>query len=56
LRTHLDASRPRGFSRFIGRADEMATLRLALRRATERNGQVLGVVGEAGVGRSRLCL
>jgi adenylate cyclase len=49
-------SRSRGFSRFVGRADEMATLELALHGATEGNGQVVGVVGEAGVGKSRLCL
>jgi class 3 adenylate cyclase/tetratricopeptide (TPR) repeat protein len=56
LRTRLDLSRSRGFSRFVGRADEMATLELALHRATEGSGQVVGVVGEAGVGKSRLCL
>jgi tetratricopeptide (TPR) repeat protein len=55
-RTRLERSRARGFSRFVGRADEMATLELALHRATEGNGQVVGVVGEAGVGKSRLCL
>ncbi len=30
LRTRLDASRARGFSRFVGRADEMATLEIAI--------------------------
>jgi adenylate cyclase len=49
-------ARRRGFSRFVGRADEMATLELAFHRATEGDGQVVGVVGEAGVGKSRLCL
>jgi class 3 adenylate cyclase len=56
LRTRLDMARSRGFSRFVGRVDEMATLEGALHRAIEGNGQVLGVVGEAGVGKSRLCL
>ena len=56
LRTRLDVSRSRGFARFVGRADELATLETALHRATEGNGQVVGVVGEAGVGKSRLCL
>jgi class 3 adenylate cyclase/tetratricopeptide (TPR) repeat protein len=55
LRTRLDVSRMRGFSKFVGRADEMATLEAALERAIQRNGQVIGVVGEAGVGKSRLC-
>jgi adenylate cyclase len=34
----------------------MAALDTALQRAREGNGQVVGVVGEAGVGKSRLCL
>ena len=56
LRTRLDVSRARGFTRFVGRADEMATVQAALSRAIEGNGQVVGVVGEPGVGKSRLCL
>ncbi len=55
LRTRLDVSRTRGFSKFVGRADEMAALEAALERAIQGNGQVVGVVGEAGVGKSRLC-
>jgi class 3 adenylate cyclase len=55
LRTRLEVSRARGFSRFVGRADEMATLELALHRSVEGSGQVVGVLGEAGVGKSRLC-
>src|SRR5207249_5204190 len=55
LRTRLDLSRARGFSRFVGRADEMATLEAALARALDGQGQVVGVVAEAGVGKSRLC-
>jgi adenylate cyclase len=56
MRTRLDVSRSRGFLRFVGRADEMAALDTALQRARDGNGQVVGVVGEAGVGKSRLCL
>ncbi len=55
LRTRLEASRARGFSRFVGRADEMAALEAALARAVAGNGQVVGVVAEAGTGKSRLC-
>jgi class 3 adenylate cyclase/tetratricopeptide (TPR) repeat protein len=55
LRTRLDVARLRGFTRFVGRHDEMATLEAALHRALEGHGQVVGVVGEAGVGKSRLC-
>jgi adenylate cyclase len=55
LRTRLDVSRMRGFSRFVGRAEEMQTLEAALVRAREREAQVIGIVGEAGTGKSRLC-
>src|SRR5437870_5828610 len=55
LRTRLDASRARGFTRFVGRVDEMAALEAALARARDGEGQVVGVVGEAGIGKSRLC-
>ena len=56
LRTRLDASRARGFSKFVGRDREMATLEGALDAAIAGNGQVVGVVADAGTGKSRLCL
>jgi class 3 adenylate cyclase/tetratricopeptide (TPR) repeat protein len=55
LRTRLDVSQARGFSRFVGRAHEMEQLEAALASAIEGRGQFVGVVGEAGVGKSRLC-
>jgi class 3 adenylate cyclase/tetratricopeptide (TPR) repeat protein len=55
MRTRLDVSAARGFSRFVGRRDELATLEAALARALEGHGQVVGVVGEPGLGKSRLC-
>jgi class 3 adenylate cyclase/tetratricopeptide (TPR) repeat protein len=42
-------------SRLVGRAVEMAVLEDALARADEGQAQVVGVVGEPGVGKSRLC-
>jgi len=54
-RTRLEASRARGFSHFVGRADEVAVLEGALSRAISGFGRVVGVAGAPGVGKSRLC-
>jgi class 3 adenylate cyclase/tetratricopeptide (TPR) repeat protein len=56
LRTRLEASRARGFSKFVGREREMTALESALAAALGGHGQVVGVVAEPGVGKSRLCL
>src|SRR5262249_34465115 len=53
-RTRLDAAVPRGLTQFVGRTTELAQLGDALDRARRGHGQVVGVVGEAGVGKSRL--
>ncbi len=55
LRTRLDRSRARGLSRFVGREEETAVLEAALGRVLEGRGCAVGVVAEAGVGKSRLC-
>jgi adenylate cyclase len=47
--------RARGFSRFVGRDEEIRALETALERAMAGEAQVVGIVGEAGVGKSRLC-
>ncbi len=39
----------------MGRSDEMQVLESALARAQEGNAQIVGIVGEAGLGKSRLC-
>ena len=49
------ASGPGSTSRLVGRSAELAILEDALRRAAEGHAQVVGVVGEPGVGKSRLC-
>jgi class 3 adenylate cyclase/tetratricopeptide (TPR) repeat protein len=54
VRTRLQASRARGFSRFVGRDAEMDQIRQAAAQARQGHGQLVAVVGEAGVGKSRL--
>jgi len=53
-RTRLDVSRSRGLSRFVGRDAELASLEAALERTRSGMPQVVGVVAEAGSGKSRL--
>jgi class 3 adenylate cyclase len=54
LRRRLQATVARGLTRFVGREQELAALRQALARAGTGHGQVVALVGEAGVGKSRL--
>src|SRR5262249_55235329 len=54
-RTRFQAAAARGLTPFVGRGDEMAALDAGLRRALEGRGLAVGVVGAAGVGKSRLC-
>jgi class 3 adenylate cyclase/tetratricopeptide (TPR) repeat protein len=54
-RTRFQATSARGLSRFVGRDVEMAQLRRVLEAAAAGRGQVVALVGEAGVGKSRLC-
>src|SRR5215475_3523128 len=53
-RSRLQASARRGLSRFVGRTPEVDLLRDAIARAAAGRGQVVAVVGEPGVGKSRL--
>src|SRR3989449_10384476 len=53
-RTRFQAASSRGLSRFVGREGELKLLYDALNRAEARAGQVVAVVGEPGVGKSRL--
>ena len=52
--TRFDVSRARGLVRFVGRDSEMQLLERALDQARAGNGQVVGLVAEAGTGKSRL--
>jgi tetratricopeptide (TPR) repeat protein len=54
LRGRLQASVVRGLTRFVGRQQELAALQQALERAGAGHGQVAALMGEAGVGKSRL--
>jgi class 3 adenylate cyclase len=54
-RSRLDLSRERGFSRFVGRDEEMAVLEAGLDLAKGGEGAVVAIVAEPGVGKSRLC-
>ncbi|UTW13041.1 adenylate/guanylate cyclase domain-containing protein [Marinobacterium rhizophilum] len=54
LRTRLQVAASRGLVPFVGRRAELAQLQRALQQACAGQGQVAGVVGEPGVGKSRL--
>ena len=54
LRSRLHAAAARGLTPFVGRGSELDQLRQALERAGSGQGQVVAVVGEPGVGKSRL--
>ena len=53
MRSRLHAAAARGLTRFVGRDGELDQLRQALERAPSGHGQVVAVVGEPGVGKSR---
>src|SRR6516164_8288231 len=53
-RSRLQAGAARGLTRFVGRASELRQLAEMLDRAAAGHGQTAAVVGEAGVGKSRL--
>jgi class 3 adenylate cyclase/tetratricopeptide (TPR) repeat protein len=54
IRSRLHAAAARGLTRFVGRESEFEALRQALARAAAGHGQVIAIVGEPGVGKSRL--
>ena len=54
VRRRLQAAVARGLTRFVGRQTELDALSHAQERAGAGHGQVVALVGEAGVGKSRL--
>jgi DNA-binding winged helix-turn-helix (wHTH) protein/tetratricopeptide (TPR) repeat protein len=51
----LERHRQRPLSRFVGRDQELATLQTLMALVEEGQGQVVGLMGEPGMGKSRLC-
>ena len=56
VETRIAASAAKGLTRFVGRGREIETLKEAFEKAQAGEGRVVGLVGEAGVGKSRLLL
>jgi class 3 adenylate cyclase/tetratricopeptide (TPR) repeat protein len=56
VNTRIGASVAKGLTKFVGRKNSIAAIRDAWDKALTGSGQVLGVVGEAGVGKSRFLL
>jgi class 3 adenylate cyclase/tetratricopeptide (TPR) repeat protein len=54
VRTWLQALAARGLTPFVGRQAELAALHQTLQQAGAGHGQVVAVIGEPGVGKSRL--
>jgi len=54
--TRIGASVAKGLTRFVGRKNSMPALLNAFDKVKSGSGQVIGLLGEAGVGKSRLLL
>jgi class 3 adenylate cyclase/tetratricopeptide (TPR) repeat protein len=54
VRQRFQARAAQGLTRFVGRQRELDTLHQALEQAGAGHGQIVALVGEAGVGKSRL--
>ncbi|PKB25270.1 putative ATPase [Novosphingobium kunmingense] len=53
--TRFELSRARGLTRFVGRGEEFELLMQGLEMSAGGTGQVIGIMAEAGTGKSRLC-
>jgi class 3 adenylate cyclase/tetratricopeptide (TPR) repeat protein len=56
VETRFDASVAKGLTRFVGRKNSMAALMEPYEKVQSGSGQVVGIVGEAGVGKTRLIM
>jgi len=56
VETRIEAAAAKGLTRFVGRKNFMAAIMEAYEKAQLGSGQVGGIVGEAGVGKSRILL
>jgi len=56
VETRIGASVSKGLTRFVGRKNSMPALLNAFDKVKSGSGQVVGLVGDAGVGKSRLLL
>lgn len=56
VKTRIEAAIASGLTKFMGRKKDMEALEGILEKARSGFGQVVGIVGEAGVGKSRLIL
>jgi len=54
LRTRLQRSAGRGYTKFVGRQNEIQAMKRAAEQAQAGHGQIVASVAEAGVGKSRL--
>jgi class 3 adenylate cyclase/tetratricopeptide (TPR) repeat protein len=54
VRTRVQAAAARGLTRFVGRQTELEAMRSAMERAGRGHGEIVALVGEPGVGKSRL--
>jgi len=56
VETRIEASAARGLTKFVGRGQEMQVVKNVFEKVKSGSGQVVGILGEAGVGKSRILL
>jgi len=56
VETRFEAAVAKGLTRFVGREKEITNLEEAFEKVKSGSGQFVGIVGEAGVGKSRILL